>query len=553
MQKRSLKETVLHQNPFWLLGATVRDDRRRIVELADEKSFIIDHDACQKARSDLTNPRNRLVAEMAWLPGVSPQKAVELAGLLLHDPTLIRAKSDLPRLANANLMAAAFEWINANDAPGDIAHVIREMAKLVDHLSIIDILRDINEDRAISGFPEIKVQDQIEAELAERKRYFRNAVKDALNRLPPRSLVEAMTLAVDHATNGGQDHAPELIDELVDSYAVETQHFLQQEAENAHKLIKVIRDSAPAGENAVKPLIDKLEVVARNWDKVAQPIQLSAKARGIDHDQSSELAHSMRSLAIDLFNQYDMLIQSRRITELLRELFAELPEVADRLDQDAETLEEISSNRKEAEAQRIKWEREITYQAEIGAIFKDTLSISPNGVSWKDRHYPLDSITRIRWGGVRHSVNGVPTGTSYTLAFGDNRSESIVELKREDIYLKFTSKLLQAIGIRLLSELIDSLKSGKEIRFGDSVLRDDGITLPKHKIFGANELTRRAWHQVQTWSANGAFYIRAKDDEKIYTQLSYIDVPNAHILAHALSIAFEKPGMRKLSDAFQEK
>jgi hypothetical protein len=255
---RSLKETALHRNAFWLLGATTRDDRRRTVELAEEKSLELDHDTCQKARSDLTIPRNRLGVEMAWLPGVSPRKAVQLAGQVLQDPMSVRTESGLPSLAHANLMAAAFEAVDANDDAEDIAEFIQEMAYLVDDLSVDGVMRDINEDRAVSGFPEVKTEDQVEAELAERKRYFRNAIKDALNRLSPSSLIDAMTLAVDSVTAGGEDHAPELIDELVDSYEVETQGFLQKEAENVHKLIKAARDSAKSGEGAVKgahPLI----------------------------------------------------------------------------------------------------------------------------------------------------------------------------------------------------------------------------------------------------------------------------------------------------------
>src|SRR3546814_8876643 len=53
-----------------------------------------------------------------------------------------------------------------------------------------------------------------------------------------------MTDTVEEVTLGGEDHAPELIDDLVDSYEVETQGFLQKEAENVHKLIKAARDSA---------------------------------------------------------------------------------------------------------------------------------------------------------------------------------------------------------------------------------------------------------------------------------------------------------------------
>ncbi|WP_241663935.1 hypothetical protein [Stutzerimonas nosocomialis] len=549
--RRTLKTTALHQTPFAILGVTTRDDRRRIVELAEEKSLELDHDVCQKARSDLTNPRTRLSAEIAWLPGVSPRKASQLVENLLHDPMAVREESGLPTLAHLNLLAAAFEAVDSEHDAEDLASFIQEVAYLVDEIDPEDVLRDINEDRAVSGFPEVRALDQIEAELAERKRYYRSAIKDALDRLPPTTLVQVMTDTVEEVTLGGEDHAPELIDDLVDSYEVETQGFLQKEAENVHKLIKAARDSANSGEAAVKPYVDKLDAVARNWDKVAQPIQLSAKARGIDHEASRDLAYEIRSLAIDLFNTHDMLTQAQRLTGLLQELFAELPEVSERVEQDADALADIFHERKQAVARRDEWAREITYRAEIGVMFKDTLSISPDGISWKGQSFSLDSITRVRWGGVRHSVNGVPTGTTYTIAFGDKRSEAVVELKKEDIYSKFIDKLWRAVCVRLLGEMLEALKDGRDLYFGDALLHDDGITLVRHKFLGANERVRCTWGQVQIWNADGSFCIGSKDDKKTNVGISYIHVANTHILEQLIRMAFKKPGLRRLSELLQ--
>src|SRR5690606_13364814 len=119
----------------------------------------------------------------------------------------------------------------------------------------------------------------------------------------------------------------------------------------------------------------------------------------------------IRSLAIDLFNKHDMLTQSQRLTGLIQELFSEVPEVADRVEEDVDALADIFQQRKQAAARQDEWAREITYRAEIGVMFKDTLSISPQGISWKGQNFPLDSITLVRWGAVRHSVIGIPTGT----------------------------------------------------------------------------------------------------------------------------------------------
>ena len=58
----------------------------------------------------------------------------------------------------------------------ELAEFIRELSILADDLDVNEVLRDINEDRIRSGFPEIRAVDQIESELSERKRYFRSAI-----------------------------------------------------------------------------------------------------------------------------------------------------------------------------------------------------------------------------------------------------------------------------------------------------------------------------------------------------------------------------------------
>jgi hypothetical protein len=550
MKRRSLSTTKLHMNAFALLGANPRDDRRRIVELAEERSLEIDHELCQKARSDLTNPRNRLSVEMAWLPGVSPARARGLLGQLLSDPISIRNESGLPDLAFANLLAAVFESVGATDSAKNIAEFIEQMADHVEYLDPDDVLRDINEDRLISGFPEASSTDQIEAELIERRRYYRNAIKEALDRMAPTDLVEAMTITVDSATVGGEIHAPNLIDELVDSYTLESQEFLTREADNAEKLIKAISSGVKSGESAIASHVAKLERVVRSWSSVARPVQLSAKARGLDHDGSKELAYSIRSLAIDLFNEHDMLVTSQKLTALLEDQFSEIPEFAERVSADAETLGDIAKRRKAAAEEKKKWDEEITFSAEVGLVFKDTLAISPVGVSWKDRTYPLESITRVRWGGVRNSVNGVPTGTDYTVAFGDNRSEQVIQIKREWVYKKFTDRLWRAVGVKIMTDMLNSLKAGEEVRVGDAVIHDDSIVLVKHKFFGSNELARVPWSQTHIWSADGSFYIGAKDDKKTYAGLSYISTANAHVVEQIIRVAFKKPGLTRLSQIF---
>ncbi len=537
----------LHSNPFWILGASTRDNRRRIIELADEKLLHHDDEKYQKARQQLTAPRSRLSAEIAWLPGTSPAKTAQILGQLEVDPRGVRDVDGLPSLAHANVLAAACEGIQTSDYPEQIVAFVERLATTADCLDRDQILRDINEDRMVAGFPEVTTADLVDDELAERKRFYRKAVKDALDELPSNVIIDVMTSVVYNLTKAGVAQAPKLIDDLVDTYEVEAQGFLQAEAENLNRLIAGTRENAAKGEAVIKPLIDKLESILRKWDRVAQPVQLSFKSRGQMHGLSGNLAYGVRSLAVDLFNDHGLIEYSQRLTNIIAELFAEVPEVAERAEEDVEALEGILEKRFEAEAEREEWAREITYETTVGSVFGKPLAISPAGVRYGDLHFALEDITRVRWGGVRRSVNGIPTGTTYTIGFGDNAREAVVQFRGEQIFLAFTQRLFRTVGPRLMTEMLAKLRAGKAYTIGSIVLRDNAVILPRNKLWGQAEAVGCSWDDVKIWSESGSFFIAAKRDPKVRGSCSYIEDANTHLVEQAIRMAFER-GTDKLSD-----
>jgi len=546
-----------------VLGATIHDDGRRIVELAEEKGLTLDSEICMKARGDLTNPRNRLAIEMAWLPGVPPALADELLNSLAipsndenekslspsahanrqgHLALLQRRKQgkSISALAHANLLAASLELLTPEMDAELWGKWIVDFAIAVDRINPEDTFRDINADRKIAKFREVLGVDLIEIEFAERRRLYTAILVSALDNFPTTKLVEVVTRVTNAATDSGQNHAPLLIDELVDRYEMDANHrFLQPEAENLKKLIKSVNDAAYRNKNAIEPLVNQLGKMIRQWDAVAQPIQLSMKARGLDHDLSHEIAFSARSLAVDLFNKYDMLDTATSLTKTLQELFAELPEVVERLDEDVDALDDIYTRRKEVAQRDAQWASEITYQAEIGMMFKDTLRISPDGVEWKGRRFTLDSITRVRWGAVRKSVNGIPAGIDCTIAIGDNRSETVITTKKEDVYNAFLERLWKVVCVRLIGEIVELLKNGGKISFGDATVDDLGVTLRKHKFLGSDSVYRH-WNEVTYTSHNGSLVITDREDKNIYVNISYLDTSNAHILETIIRLSFKK-------------
>ncbi|MCX7164793.1 MAG: hypothetical protein NTV11_00780 [Rhodocyclales bacterium] len=540
------KESSIHRTAFWVLGATVRDSSKRVIELADERALHIDQDLCQKARSALTNPRSRLAAEMAWLPGVSPNKANEAALALLSDPAFVLSDHGLPLLARANLMASAMGAINEMSEPSAVSDFILQIAQVAEEIRPDQILRDINEDRTVSGFPVIPSVELIETALVERIETYKRAIRDALNNLSPTNLVKTMTLASGKATNNGEMHGPVLFDELVDTYESETQEFLVKEAENVSLLVKKTMEVAPKGEAAVGVALDRIENVARNWGNVARPIQISKKARGIVHRPSRDMAGEMRDLAGDLYQKHDMTAAARRITNFLAELFVALPEFAELLEKDTEALATIERREKLAESKRGDFAKEIAFEERIGAIFKDTLAISTAGIRWNKDNYPLDTITRVRWGGIRRSVNGVPQATEYTMAFGDDHDEVVVSTRDERLYSSFVDKLWKAVCARIMTDILNALKDGKEISFGDAVVDDTGASILERHTFKADVIVYCKWSEMTISSSNGEF-VMGMAGKNTYSNAPYINGRNSHLLEHLVRLAKQR-GVERLSD-----
>jgi len=540
-------KTSLHKNPFSVLGATTRDNRSRLIELADEVALLADGDEAQKAQSILLNIRTRLAAEMGWLPGVAPRKA---AAAVENLSTAAReATAELPPLPRANVLSASAQTMSDAVTPQEAASIFHRLALAVEDVDLAAVMRDINEDRSVAGFPPVRDEDAILEEFEARKGEYRKAINDVLDRLPSRTLVKVMDAVVQKGTKEGSEHAPALVQEIVASYEFGLRGFIEAESSIVDRLVKRGGAVAVHGEAHVIPVIDEIKKVAANFNEIVGPAQLVAKTNGIDHVATHNLAIAIRDLAITLHNEHGFVDTPARITAFLNDHFGLLDTVADQVSQDLAYLKEAEEGKKKSEAERTEFEREITYSAEIGVMFKDKVSISPAGVSWQNNHIALEAVTRLRWGGTRHSVNGIPTGTAYMIMLGDGRSSFTINTRKGDIYGNLVDRIWRAIGGRLLLVTVGRLRSGESIRFGTAIVRDDGVTLVRHKMFGSNEPVALSWHQVNIWSQDGNFFLGSRTDKKVYVGISYQNDDNVPVLENLIR-AFFKTGKDRISEMF---
>ena len=66
----------LNENPFCILGVSIRDSKQVIDEKADDRCFDEPEreEIFEKAKGILLNPQQRLQAELGWFPDVQPQE-----------------------------------------------------------------------------------------------------------------------------------------------------------------------------------------------------------------------------------------------------------------------------------------------------------------------------------------------------------------------------------------------------------------------------------------------------------------------------------------------
>ena len=273
-----------------------------------------------------------------------------------------------------------------------------------------------------------------------------------------------------------------------------------------------------------------------------------AASRGEKHDDSEHLAQELRSLAIDLFNEHDLIAPATQLSSHLYKLFGiELPEIGQSLKKDCADLADIAKKRGDSKAHEDEWAKAIAFEAQWGIVFKAKLSLSADGLTFNSQHFPLNQITRVQWGATKHYVNGVYTGTKYSVIVGDERSIAQIEPKDETVFSTFVDKLWRAAGLQIYYRLLEFLKSGREFNFDVATVKDDGITLPRTHLFKATERIFHLWSQTQIYTHDGAFVIESQADKKARVSLSYLHSPNAHVLEHAIRSAFKR-GAKKLSD-----
>ena len=349
--------------------------------------------------------------------------------------------------------------------------------------------------------------------------------------------------------------------ELLDNYRKVLEEHIRAQTErkrfeNEEKDIKLLAErlreasDAKNSDTTLAPIVNQLIQAIKSWAAIAQSTQRIAGSQRLSDESSYRVALLVRELTLHLWNEHGKLDFALQLTNVLLELFSEIPEIGERLRDDLAVLNKIAMERarrmEEAKRQEEEWRRQITYEVEIGILFKNKLRISPDGIEWQGDQWDFDSINCLRWGGTKHSINGIPTGTTYTIIFRNDFNYASIESRNKTIYNNVIDRLWRAVGLRLLTEYLEGWREGKTYRFDSAVISDRGVELERKRFFSSNERVFCRWSELVIWNEPGTFCIGKNGERKVSVSLSYQYADNIHVIEAAIRMLLER-GADRLS------
>ena len=327
------------ENPFNILGASITDNRRKIVALCEEKVLYLDSSEVESARNILTTPQKRLSAEMHWFPDCDEEDIAtirEYIAASAENPNteLTISAGDLS-LFNAYLAALPGKKTNAYS---EIKSELLRLSRLYEALDAEEIKAQLNECRTKSGFPLLERESDIETVLAEMRNETRQILSKWLSRFSEASYVKIVT-QISEAYSSGRNRGQAVLEDIISEYSLKIAGTFQKKTEDITRFAGYI--NAGANKIDLKAAVNDLLAALFDWDTYAQPMQLEALFQGDDHEASRKMFSEIRRLSVNLHNNFNETKYSLMIVQAMQEIFAELPEAMEMLKEDEEQLREL--------------------------------------------------------------------------------------------------------------------------------------------------------------------------------------------------------------------
>lgn len=290
----------LRSNPFYLLGASLRDGKEAI----DRKSELLALRRAADDHSRLANeianrPDARDAAELAWLPGASAEAERALRAKLEETPPLGSVGWDgsgaenLPLLALCNVLAAKIQIEGAASAQGARAACMA-LARLMEGVVAEDVAQTMSGHRAQAG--------AADPTSPERFGSFREALETHRQRiaLDVGRAIGATVAGSDflerlarEATQDGVILAPALIERMAAARDAALAGVMEKSLASAQAIAERYSVDDEGSRPGALPCARSLARLTEQWFQAASPILLCQKPRCAFHRRTARFAQTI--------------------------------------------------------------------------------------------------------------------------------------------------------------------------------------------------------------------------------------------------------------------
>lgn len=340
--KDKLFTSYIENNPFNILGVTCLDNRRKIVSVAEEMSFLLsDTDKCAEAQNVLVTPSKRLSAELDWFIETDISVINEIKECLNNNaPILIDSLNELSQLNALIYNCCISDETDSFSIGMEILDIDKQFGEL-DQITLVEIINDC---RRIAKMAEITEYD-ISSELSKKRERIRSVISEKLQLLNKADYIELITFFAEKYIANDEYDESGIITDIIDQYEIWAKSVMETKEDEIRDCIDIIKksDNDSELEHRVSVLVEWI----KEWDKYAQPIQVTLAFRGNEDETSRDIAIAIRDLAVYLHNEKGRTELSLKLVKALKFYFAELSEVYDAVSKDEEKLEKMQEEKEE--------------------------------------------------------------------------------------------------------------------------------------------------------------------------------------------------------------
>ena len=330
-----MRKTFLEQNPFYILEVSPNEKRASIISKAEEKAFFADGNECEEAQAKLLNPEKRLSAELDWFYEISIEKIADIHNCISESKEI--GFDDLTGISRLNAALHNFS-LSQYDDYFELGYAILEVDELYNGINLKEVLSNINTCRQQSGIREVS-KDELDREFNKKRDQIRQLVSDKIVSLNEEDYIDFITMIAEKCIADENYEDGVVINDIIDQYEIRMQSVIEDKSTNVINIIENIESFDD--KNEISLVINNLIESLKDFDKYAQPIQIKSAINGIDHEQSSKLAKECRELAIVLHNEYHNADASFKLIHALRDIFPELIEFHERIQDDEKQIQKI--------------------------------------------------------------------------------------------------------------------------------------------------------------------------------------------------------------------